>query len=703
MGFDFGKPALIKTYKIDLLTQEYEKSLISTEETINSDFTRFNTIVTSLKYFDPEYSSKNHVRKFLHALPLKWRAKVTTFDEAKDLGTFPLDEIIGDLKVYEMVLDNDGVDSKTTKENVKSLALKAKVTKEQTSDDSDSQGGSNEDMDEEEEAEVLNLMAMNFAISTACFTQNRSLIHKRYNNTPYELLRERKPNMEYFHVSGSLCYQTNDREDLGKMKPKADIGIFIGYSESFRGFQIYNRRTRKIMETIHVKFNELIAMEYFGKRSSKVSINSDAQTTLQDTSSSSLIIVEDNEAPPLVSSSKEQIFNEADEFIQEEDFASLDENALLSSYHTLLFEEDESSSTAEDPSNMQVTTLVQPLTHVCTKAHPLDQVIDDSSRSVMIKSRIIADSKVCMYALTISTIDPKNIKEAIQSQYVIELLKKHGMDQCDSMSTPMATARLDVDLQGTPTDQTKYHSMIKGLMYLTANRPDIAFATFLCVLYEARPMVNHLKEEDGSKYKFKFFLGTKELTMTVADFRRIFQLPQATDNNNDGFVAAPTFSQMDPFFLKDLGLYYSLTHLTTLIPYPRFPKMIFTHYITEHPNISRRVQDNYHRVENDNLVKNIFNYGENKEGAGMMIPEWMVKKHMVNEELDQLLEGTENVDVDEFMDDILNSQEDPHIRIEPRSDKESPRRRRKVLTWQLSIMPRRKSITTRVLQLVRRS
>ncbi|GJT02913.1 hypothetical protein Tco_0824082 [Tanacetum coccineum] len=52
------------------------------------------------------------------------------------------------------------------------------------------------------------------------------------------------------------------------------------------------------------------------------------------------------------------------------------------------------------------------------------------------------------------------------------------MDECDSMSTPMATARLDVDLQGTPTDQTKYHSRIRGLMYFTASRPDIAFATF---------------------------------------------------------------------------------------------------------------------------------------------------------------------------------------------------------------------------------
>ncbi|GKF96943.1 hypothetical protein Tco_0292764, partial [Tanacetum coccineum] len=55
------------------------------------------------------------------------------------------------------------------------------------------------------------------------------------------------------------------------------------------------------------------------------------------------------------------------------------------------------------------------------------------------------------------------------------------MDGCDSISTPMATAKLDVDLQGTPTDQTKYHNMIRGLMYLTASRPDIAFTTFVCV------------------------------------------------------------------------------------------------------------------------------------------------------------------------------------------------------------------------------
>ncbi|GJV02912.1 retrovirus-related pol polyprotein from transposon TNT 1-94 [Tanacetum coccineum] len=66
-----------------------------------------------------------------------------------------------------------------------------------------------------------------------------------------------------------------------------------------------------------------------------------------------------------------------------------------------------------------------------------------------------------------------------QSQYTIDLLKKHGMDKCDTISTLKATTKLDSYLQGTQVDQTKYRSMIKGLMYLTASRLDIAFAPFI--------------------------------------------------------------------------------------------------------------------------------------------------------------------------------------------------------------------------------
>ncbi|GJX17238.1 hypothetical protein Tco_0218070 [Tanacetum coccineum] len=121
----------VKSCKINLLTQEYKNFSISNEETIDSDFTRFNAIVTSLKSLDPDYSSNNHVRKFLCTLPLKWRAKVTAIEEAKDLATLLLVELVRNLKVYEMILENDGLVSKiTTKDKVQSLALKAKVTRD---------------------------------------------------------------------------------------------------------------------------------------------------------------------------------------------------------------------------------------------------------------------------------------------------------------------------------------------------------------------------------------------------------------------------------------------------------------------------------------------------------------------------------------------------------------------------------------------
>ncbi|GKA07416.1 integrase, catalytic region, zinc finger, CCHC-type containing protein [Tanacetum coccineum] len=68
------------------------------------------------------------------------------------------------------------------------------------------------------------------AVATACYTQNSSLIRLCYKKTPYELLHDRKPDLSYLHVFGALCYLTNDSGDLGKLKAKADAGIFIGYA-----------------------------------------------------------------------------------------------------------------------------------------------------------------------------------------------------------------------------------------------------------------------------------------------------------------------------------------------------------------------------------------------------------------------------------------------------------------------------------------
>ncbi|GJW44824.1 integrase, catalytic region, zinc finger, CCHC-type containing protein [Tanacetum coccineum] len=95
------------------------------------------------------------------------------------------------------------------------------------------------------------------AVATACYTQNRSLIHTLHDKTPYELVHDKKSDLSFLRVFGALCYPTNDSEDLSKLKAKADIGFFVGYAPNRKGYRIYNKRTRQIMETIHVTFDEL--------------------------------------------------------------------------------------------------------------------------------------------------------------------------------------------------------------------------------------------------------------------------------------------------------------------------------------------------------------------------------------------------------------------------------------------------------------
>ncbi|GJT10466.1 hypothetical protein Tco_0857508 [Tanacetum coccineum] len=123
--------------------KEIWKSLLIThqDESIFSVFARFNTIITSLKAIDEGYSSKNYVRKFLRALHPKWRAKVTSIEESKDLMSRSLDELIGNLKVHEMIIKKDSEIVKAKKER-RSLALKAK---KESSDEECSTSGSEDE------------------------------------------------------------------------------------------------------------------------------------------------------------------------------------------------------------------------------------------------------------------------------------------------------------------------------------------------------------------------------------------------------------------------------------------------------------------------------------------------------------------------------------------------------------------------------
>nr|GEX79860.1 hypothetical protein [Tanacetum cinerariifolium] len=77
-----------------------------------------------------------------------------------------------------------------------------------------------------------------------------------------EAIATAKPDISYLYVFGALCYSKNDREDIGKLGAKGDIGFFIRYSANSVAYRVYNRRTRKIMDTMNVMFDELSEMAF---------------------------------------------------------------------------------------------------------------------------------------------------------------------------------------------------------------------------------------------------------------------------------------------------------------------------------------------------------------------------------------------------------------------------------------------------------
>nr|GEY77525.1 hypothetical protein [Tanacetum cinerariifolium] len=98
------------------------------------------------------------------------------------------------------------------------------------------------------------------AIAIACFTQNRSLVIPRHEKTPYHIINDQKPSVKFFYIFGSLCYIVKDGENLDKIKGKGDACIFVGYSTQSRAYRVFNKRTKVIVETIHVNFDELPQM-----------------------------------------------------------------------------------------------------------------------------------------------------------------------------------------------------------------------------------------------------------------------------------------------------------------------------------------------------------------------------------------------------------------------------------------------------------
>nr|GEY17794.1 copia protein [Tanacetum cinerariifolium] len=222
-----------------------------TDETIDSAFARFNTIITSLKALDEGYSSKNYVRKFLMALHPKWRAKVTAIEESKDLMSLSLDELIENLKVYEMIIKKD---SKIVKEKFerKSLALKAK---KEYSDEECSTSGSE---DEEYAMAVRDFKKF-------CKRIGRFVRRPRNDKKTFQRSRDDKndKNQRAF-VGGSLSdsgEEDDEKDNRGSKHMMGNRKLFSSYKAYNGGNVIFGSNLRGNIMGKGIIFNESLKID----------------------------------------------------------------------------------------------------------------------------------------------------------------------------------------------------------------------------------------------------------------------------------------------------------------------------------------------------------------------------------------------------------------------------------------------------------
>ncbi|KAH9783348.1 Integrase catalytic domain-containing protein [Citrus sinensis] len=199
------------------------------------------------------------------------------------------------------------------------------------------------------------------AVNTACYVLNRVLIRPNLNKTPYELWKDRKPNIGYFKVFGCKCFVLNTKDNLGKFDPKSDVGIFLGYSNSSKAYRVYNKRTLVVEESMHVTFDET------------------------NPSSTEKVIVDDN--------AEEEQQEEASNDNQEDASPGIQE------------EHHEEPNAEQNEGTSQ--TLPKEWRYV--SSHPKDVILGDPSRGVTARSSL---RNTCEHAAFISQIEPKSFADA---------------------------------------------------------------------------------------------------------------------------------------------------------------------------------------------------------------------------------------------------------------------------------------------------
>nr|GFB15899.1 hypothetical protein [Tanacetum cinerariifolium] len=333
------------------------------------------------------------------------------------------------------------------------------------------------------------------AIATTCFTQNRSLVIPQHEKTPYCIINDRKPSVKFFYIFGSLCYIVRDGENLDKIKEKGDACIFVGYSTQSRAYRVFSKRTRVIVKPIHVNFDELpqmasdhvsfdpvpqcqrTALEHdslsLGPQShenvphaagtvttsneldflfspmfdellngstqvvpkSSAVTTADApnksqqqHTTPLNTRTTPVPTCQVPTQAPTVTSTEN--INQAKTAIEN---AQVKDDEYINIFCTPVQDQGETSSRHVDSSNMHTFYQRHPSENRWTKDHPLEQVIRNPSQSIRTRRQLESYGEMCMFALSVSQTEPKNIKEAMVDSAWIESMQEelHQFDHLD--------------------------------------------------------------------------------------------------------------------------------------------------------------------------------------------------------------------------------------------------------------------------------
>nr|GEY70649.1 hypothetical protein [Tanacetum cinerariifolium] len=305
------------------------------------------------------------------------------------------------------------------------------------------------------------------AIATTCFSQNRYLVIPRHEKTPYHIINDRKPSVKFFNIFGSLCYIVRDGENLDKMKEKGDACIFVGYSTQSRAYRVFNKRTRVIVETIHVNFDELPQMASDHVSSDSVSqchslaLEHDSLSPgpefQENVPHADMTVSTSNELDLLFSLMFDELLNGSTQVVSKSSAKTTDDapNQCLQQNTTPLNTQITPEPTCQVPTQAPTVTSTENInqaemilenaqveddefinifyTPVQDRDHPLEQVIGNPSQSVRTRRQLESDSEMCMFALTVSRTEPKNIKEAMADSAWIESMQEelHQLDRLD--------------------------------------------------------------------------------------------------------------------------------------------------------------------------------------------------------------------------------------------------------------------------------